>query len=86
MESASIDRLIHRRDGKSAGRPEGFWLLEMMMVITVILIVASISAPIYMTAMMRAREAVLRDDLLEAVSSQPSAFSERAESCTRHPP
>jgi general secretion pathway protein G len=35
----------------------------MMMVITVILILASISAPFYMTAVVRAREAVLRDDL-----------------------
>jgi general secretion pathway protein G len=35
----------------------------MMMVVTVILIVASISTPIYMTAVVRAREAVLRDDL-----------------------
>jgi general secretion pathway protein G len=35
----------------------------MMMVITVILIVASISTPIYMTAVGRAREAVLRDHL-----------------------
>ena len=33
------------------------------MVVTVILIVASISAPIYMTAVVRAREAVLRDHL-----------------------
>ena len=63
MESASIDRLIHRHDGKSVCCPEGFSLLEMMMVITVILIIASISAPIYMTAVVRAREAVLRDDL-----------------------
>jgi prepilin-type N-terminal cleavage/methylation domain-containing protein len=60
--------------------PEGFSLLEMMMVITVILIVVSISSPLYMTGIVRAREAVLRDDLLEAVSSQPSAFSEHAES------
>jgi hypothetical protein len=52
----------------------------MMMVITVILIVVSISSPLYMTGIVRAREAVLRDDLLEAVSSQPSAFSEHAES------
>jgi len=35
----------------------------MMMVVTVILIVASISAPIYMTAVVRAREAVLADHL-----------------------
>ncbi len=33
------------------------------MVVTVILIVASISTPIYMTAVVRAREAVLRDHL-----------------------
>jgi general secretion pathway protein G len=35
----------------------------MMMVVTLILIIASISTPIYMTAMVRAREAVLRDHL-----------------------
>jgi general secretion pathway protein G len=63
MESASISHLGQRREGKSASRAEGFSLLEMMMVVTVILIVASISTPIYMTAMVRAREAVLRDDL-----------------------
>ena len=48
---------------KGANRPEGFSLLEMMMVVTVILILASISAPLYMTSVVRAREAVLRDDL-----------------------
>ena len=80
MEMASIGRPMYPRNTQTADRLEAFSLLEMMMVITVILIVASISAPIYMTAVVRAREAVLRDDLLEAVSSQPSAFSERAES------
>jgi general secretion pathway protein G len=35
----------------------------MMLVITLILIVASISTPYYRTAVMRPREAVLRDDL-----------------------
>jgi len=63
MEGASIDRLMHRPKPKSASGPEGFSLLEMMMVITVILIVVSISAPIYTTGIVRAREAVLRDDL-----------------------
>ena len=63
MESASIGRLIHRHGGKGASRPGGFSLLEMMMVITVILIIVSISAPIYMTAVVRAREAVLADHL-----------------------
>ena len=63
MESTSAGRLIHRRDSQRANRLEAFSLLEMMMVITVILILASISAPFYMTAVVRAREAVLRDDL-----------------------
>ncbi|MGD0011936.1 MAG: hypothetical protein ABSE93_25775 [Terriglobia bacterium] len=44
MESALISHLGQRHDGKSACRPEGFSLLKMMMVVTVILIVASISA------------------------------------------
>jgi general secretion pathway protein G len=60
MESASIGRLTYRPDGKNASRREGFSLLEMMMVVTVILIVASISTPLYMTTLVRAREAVLR--------------------------
>ena len=63
MEMASIGRLMYPRNTQTADRLEAFSLLEMMMVITVILIVASISAPIYMTAVVRAREAVLRDDL-----------------------
>ncbi len=63
MESTSAGRLTERRDNQRANRREGFSLLEMMMVITVILIIASISAPIYTTAVVRAREAVLRDHL-----------------------
>jgi general secretion pathway protein G len=43
--------------------PEGFSLLEMMMVVTVILIIASIATPIYRSVVVRAREAVLRDHL-----------------------
>jgi general secretion pathway protein G len=54
---------MNRHDTKSANRPEGFSLLEMMMVVTLILIVASIATPIYQTCAVRAREAVLRDDL-----------------------
>ena len=40
---------------------------------------ASISMPFYRTAVLRAREAVLADHLIEAVSPQQSVFSERAE-------
>lgn len=41
----------------------GFTLLELMMVLTLILILASFTVPTYRVAMIRAREAVLRDDL-----------------------
>jgi general secretion pathway protein G len=54
---------LFMRRQKPPHRLEGFSLLEMMVVVTVILIVASISTPFYMTAMVRAREAVLRDHL-----------------------
>jgi general secretion pathway protein G len=57
--------------GGGAGRPfahdgnrvGGFSLLEMMMVVTLILIVVSIATPIFRTAVVRAREAVLADHL-----------------------
>jgi len=63
MESASISAKESRRETQSANRPEGFSLLEMMMVVTVILIVASIATPIYITCALRTREAVLADHL-----------------------
>ena len=63
MKIASQGRLLHRPEPQSRDRPQGFSLLEMMMVVTVILIIASISTPIYMTAVVRAREAVLREHL-----------------------
>ena len=63
MEIAPIGRLIDGPEPSSANRREGFSLLEMMMVVTLILIVTSIAAPIYTTCAVRAREAVLRDHL-----------------------
>ena len=46
------------------GQPSsGFTLLELMMVLTLILILASFAFPTYHVATVRAREAVLRDDL-----------------------
>jgi len=41
----------------------GFTLLEMMVVLTLILILASMAAPSYRVAIIRARETVLKDDL-----------------------
>ena len=63
MDGASIDHVICRHEIKGGHRPEGFSLLEMMMVVTLILIVATISAPIYQTVVVRTREALLRDHL-----------------------
>jgi general secretion pathway protein G len=63
MDGSSLHHVICRQDNEDAVLPEGFSLLEMMMVVTLILIIASIAAPIYRTAVVRAREAVLRDDL-----------------------
>ncbi len=46
-----------------APRKSGFTLLELMVVLTLILILAAIAAPSYRVAIVRAREAVLKDDL-----------------------
>ena len=45
------------------GRGQGFTLLELMVVLTLIIILASFAIPSYHTAIIHAREAVLRDDL-----------------------
>ena len=63
MDSPSIDNVICRQDTKGAHRPEGWSLLEMMLVVTLVLIMASIATPIYRTVVVRAREAVLHDHL-----------------------
>jgi len=41
----------------------GFTLLELMIVITILLTLISLAAPIYRTSLIRSKEAVLRDDL-----------------------
>jgi general secretion pathway protein G len=63
MDGPSICPLACRHKAEAGPRPQGFSLLEMLMVVTLILIVASIATPIYQTCATRAREAVLRDHL-----------------------
>lgn len=44
-------------------RVAGFTLIELIIVISIILILISIAAPLYRTSIIRSKEAVLRDDL-----------------------
>ena len=52
-------KFAHRR----ARGQRGFTLIELMIVICIILILVSIAAPIYSSSIVRAKEAVLKDDL-----------------------
>jgi general secretion pathway protein G len=58
----------------------GFTLIELMIVISIILILVSIAVPIYSQSIIRAREAVLRDDLftLRSVIDQFTLDKQRA--------
>ncbi len=64
---------------KRRGEP-GFTLIELMIVISIILILVSIAAPIYSSSITRAREAVLKDDLftMRSVISQYTLDKQRA--------
>jgi general secretion pathway protein G len=50
---------------KRTRNSRGFTLIELMVVISIILILVSISVPIYNQSITRAKEAVLRDDLFQ---------------------
>jgi general secretion pathway protein G len=45
------------------GKQRGFTLIEMLIVISIMVILISIAVPMYQRSVVRAREAVLRDDL-----------------------
>ena len=71
----SVGHVIRRAKVVRTKRGDGLSLLEMMLVVTLILIVASITTPVYRTVLERAREAVLRDHLysLRALRCRPRA-------------
>lgn len=59
----TTDDIQNREPREPNIRPRGFTLLELMVVCTLIVILASLAVPTYRAAILRAREAVLRDDL-----------------------
>jgi len=56
--------LANMRSRIPHGEPrQGFTLLELMVVLTILLILATMSMPLFTAALVHAREAVLKDDL-----------------------
>jgi general secretion pathway protein G len=60
---------MNLKRSKSGGRSAGFTLIELIIVIAIISILASIAAANYQHSVWRAREAVLRNDLFTLRSS-----------------
>ena len=51
------------RAGRNAAVATGFTLIELIIVVSIMLILISLAAPIYRTSIIRAKEAVLRNNL-----------------------
>lgn len=69
------------KTGEKLRACKGFTLIELMIVITIIGILASIAVPNYQTGLIKAREAVLREDLY----SMRSAIDQFAADLGRYP-
>ncbi len=57
--------MFQPRPRRAAAARRGFTLIELMTVITIMLILLSIGIPYYRTTVVRAHEAVLREDLFQ---------------------
>jgi general secretion pathway protein G len=66
--------------GFRSKKSRGFTLIELMIVISLILILVSVSVPIYSRSVLRARESVLRQDLftLRSLISQYTLDKQKA--------
>lgn len=62
-DAAPSEQRTRRGFGERMRSAAGFTLIELMIVVTIILILISIAAPRYRESIIRAKEAVLRDDL-----------------------
>jgi general secretion pathway protein G len=75
-----VDRRKFRRSRLSRLKTAGFTLIELMIVISMILILMSVAIPLYNQSIMRAREAVLRQNLftMRSVIDQYSMDKQKA--------
>src|SRR4051794_32138694 len=69
-----------RRHARGLRKSQGFTLLELMMVIFIIMILASVAMPVYNQSVVQARESVLRSNLatLRSVISQYTLDKQKA--------
>jgi general secretion pathway protein G len=56
-------RIVARADSRAPGARSGFTLLELMVVMSLIVLLASIALTIYANSVIRAKESVLKEDL-----------------------
>lgn len=64
--------------GRNRGRSSGFTLIELLIVMSIIGILASIAVPSYKQHVIKAREAVLMEDLYQMRSAIDAYFADHA--------
>jgi general secretion pathway protein G len=80
MPSGRLRRGLGRRLARARGAEGGFTLLELMIVMLIIAILASVAIPAYLSSIRAAKEAVLKEDLhvLRAAIDAYTADKEKA--------